>query len=193
MDERVLGRLAEWWASASSRGHEAAALAALCVHFAHVSGRPAAVFLAGHALDLDGANLAALQCLEALAEYLGPAELCRRYETFLAEASVRHEAGLAAPSEETLSLVRNRLVRVLFGLGHTYSALRHVDAELEQLAAGGPGQAEFDRACAALAREVERERAYAARRATYALPDQLAQLDYDLACCAQRAYAEAAE
>lgn len=123
MDEAVWSALSSWWRGVASEHGSAEALARLCVQLGHRTDVPSALFLADEALTLSPSSKAALGLLERRTPDEGRRALWERYERFLAHAATASDA----------ADVRERLVALLFELGHSYSALVEVDAQLASL------------------------------------------------------------
>lgn len=116
----MMGALSAWWQDVADEHGAAEALARLCVQLGQETDRQAATFLAETALSLVPTSTAALALIERRTPDPERRALWLRYETFLANA----------PSPEVAADVRDRLIALLFELGHTYSALVQVDAQL---------------------------------------------------------------
>lgn len=170
MNGAVMEPLSSWWHTVASRQGPKASLARVCLELALSSDRQTAVFLASTALDLTPGSGEALALLERTLPPDQRRALWPRYEAFLASD--------APPAD--VPRVRERLIALLFELGHAYSALAQVDAALDELMAGQLRDADVQRAFdgAREAREPERE---------------LDELAYYLCACEQPLLAEAAE
>lgn len=116
----MIEALSAWWQDVADEHGAAEALARLCVRLGQETDRCAATFLADTALSLVPTSTAALALIERRTPDPERRALWLRYETFLANA----------PSPEVAADVRDRLIALLFELGHTYSALVQVDAQL---------------------------------------------------------------
>ena len=162
--------LTSWWQAVVARQGPNAALARVCIELALRSERDEAAFLAGAALDLTPGSSEALGLLEQSLRAADRRALWPRYEAFL-----RSDAPAA-----DLPHVRERLIGLLFELGHAYSALTQVDQALDALMA--------DRL-----NDDDVQQAYRAQLAAHESSAQLEQLAFYLSAWEQPLLAEAAE
>ena len=170
MNGAVMEPLTFWWQTVVTRQGPGAALARVCMELALRSDREAAAFLASAALDLTAGSGEALALLERTIAPADRRALWPRYEKFLASE---------APPADT-PRVRERLITLLFELGHAYSALAQVDHMLDTLMADDLS-------------ELDVQRAYRELLAEQQPSEQLNDLAFYLGAWDQPLLAEAAE
>ena len=162
--------LSSWWQAVAARQGPGAALARVCLELAVRSDRETAAFLASAALDLTPGSAEALSMLERTLPTALRRQLWPRYEAFLKSD--------AAPGDAPR--VRERLIALLFELGHAYSALTQVDQTLDALMADDLDAGDV-------------QRAYASLLAEHEPLDHLDELSFYLCSWEQPLLAEAAE
>jgi len=166
----VMEPLSSWWQADAARQGPGAALTRVCMELALRSDRETAAFLASAALDLTPGSGEALSMLERTLPRAKRGLLWPRYEAFLKSD--------APPADEPR--VRERLIALLFELGHAYSALTQVDQTLDALMADDLDAGDV-------------QRAYAGLLAEHEPFDQLDELSFYLCSWDQPLLAEAAE
>ena len=170
MNGAVMEPLTSWWQAVVARQGHRPALAGVCLELAARSEPDVAAFLAGAALDLTPDSAEALALLERSVPARDRRVLWPRYEAFLASD--------APPAD--MSDVRQRLIDLLFDLGHAYSALTQVDQALDGLMGTDLSDQDVERAYRSMVEPAQP-------------PGQLSQLAVYLSAWEQPLLADAAE
>jgi len=174
MDEAVMGALSTWWQTVAMEHGAAEALAQLCVQLGQATERSSATFLADAALLLQPDSTAALGLLERRTPEAERRSLWTRYEAFLSHV----------PTPDLAADVRERLIALLFELGHSYSALLQVDLQLAALASDDLEDSAIEAAYQALLTEqlsIQAEPERVERLSLFVTPCEVP----DLACAAE--------